>query len=122
MNQATETASPFVYQETTVRTIIRGDKIWFIAKDICELLAIKNTSQATSTLNQNEKEIIITDTQGGEQGLLAVDESGLFTMLIRARKPQAKPFRHWLTHVVLPELSKTHGDILTWGRKHNGKN
>ena len=90
-----------------VRTILEDDGIKFVAADVCNALGLGNTSQATSNLDEDEKGISIADTLGGKQTMVSVTESGLYTLILRSRKPEAKAFRRWVTGEVLPSLRRT---------------
>lgn len=78
----------------------------FIAKDLCEILGISNYRDAIMKLDGDETVSVRVDTLGGPQNMTAVTESGLYTMIIRSDKPNAKPFRDWVTKEVLPSIRK----------------
>lgn len=80
---------------------------WFVAADICRGLDIGNPKQALSRLDDDEKGIISDDTPGGVQKLLAVNEYGLYNLALGSRKKEAKPFKRWITHDVLPAIRRT---------------
>ena len=82
-------------------------EILLVAADICDVLGIADTSQAVGRLDDDERGTCKVRTRGGVQELLAVTESGFYTLTIRSNKPQAKPFRRWVTHEVLPQIRKT---------------
>lgn len=97
----------FSYNGKEVRTTeINGDT-WFIAKDVCDILEISNHRDATSNLDDDEKGVAKIDTLGGMQNMTVINESGLYTLLMRSNKEEAKPFRRWVTHDVLPSIRKT---------------
>lgn len=99
---------PFDFQGTEVRTITDADgNPWFVAKDVCAVLGIKNSSDALSSLDADEKGVATTDTLGGPQQVATVDESGLYALVFRSRKPEAQRFRKWVTREVLPEIRRT---------------
>ena len=79
---------------------------WFAAKDVCEVLDIKNNRDAIRALDDDEKGVVSTDTLGGKQELTYVNESGMYALIFQSRKPQAKAFRKWVTSEVLPSLWK----------------
>lgn len=87
-----------------VRTAYQDGQGWFIAKDVCKALEIKNVSDAVERLDADEKGIVTNYTHGGEQKLLVVNEFGLYSLTLTSRKPSAKKFKRWITHVVLPKL------------------
>jgi prophage antirepressor-like protein len=89
----------FIFGGSLLRTINEGDTIWFVAKDVCESLGLDDTSKAVSRLDEDEKGTKKVRTLGGEQSLLCVNESGLYALILRSNKPQAKPFRKWVTNM-----------------------
>lgn len=84
----------------------------FIAKDVCDFLELTNVSQTISYLDEDEKGIISNDTPGGYQNMLGINESGLYSLILRSRKPEAKAFKKWITSEVIPSIRK-HGAYLT---------
>ena len=98
---------PFDFHGKTVRTITRGDDIWFLATDACALLEHSNPRMAIGGLDDDQKGVSIISTAGGPQRVNVVSESGLFTLIFTSRKPEAKAFRRWVTGVVLPTLRRT---------------
>lgn len=92
--------------------VINGEP-WFVAKDVCQALLIKNSRDAVSNLDEDEiSDVVLTDTRsknGATQRrtVTTVNESGLYGLIIQSRKPEAKPFRKWVTKEVLPALRKT---------------
>lgn len=90
-----------------LRIIVKNKEPWFVAKDVCKSVDIKNVSQACSRLLVNERDIIINDTPGYPQELIIVSESGLYTLIMTSRLPKAKEFRAWVTSEVLPSIRKT---------------
>lgn len=95
---------------------IRGGLIdgepYFVAKDICDALDIRNHRDALSRLDDDEKGVASTDTLGGKQDVSTVNESGLYRLIMRSDKPEAKPFQKWVTSEVLPTIRK-HGAYAT---------
>jgi prophage antirepressor-like protein len=94
------------YNDHPVRIVDRDGEQWFVAKDVCEILELGNTSQAVSYLDDDEKGISTNDTPSGRQEMLIVSESGLYSLIFRSRKDEAKNFRRWVTHEVLPSIRK----------------
>jgi len=91
-----------------VRTIQKADgSVWFVNVDVCKTLDIKNPRHAIKMLEDDEKGVVKTDTLGGKQGLIIISESGLYALIMKSRKPQAKKFRKWVTSEVLPQIRKT---------------
>jgi anti-repressor protein len=80
---------------------------FFIAKDVCNILQIKNNRDALSRLDDDEKGVVLTDTPGGKQDVLCINESGLYSLVLSSRKQEAKDFKKWVTSEVLPSIRKT---------------
>ncbi|PEQ68132.1 phage antirepressor KilAC domain-containing protein [Bacillus cereus] len=95
-----------------VRTVVQGEDVWFVAKDVCDILAIKNNRDALNKLDEEEKGVALTDTLGGKQNTSIINESGLYSLIMTSRKPQAKSFKKWVTSEVLPTIRK-HGAYMT---------
>ena len=86
---------------------------WFIAKEVCEILELSTTSRAVENLDDDEVSKTHTiDSLGRNQEVLIISESGLYTLIIRSNKPNARKFRKWVTGVVLPSIRKTGGYAL----------
>lgn len=105
----------FNFDSVTVRTFNLQSEVWFSAADVCAALGISNYRQAVSRLDDDEARVISTDTpsknQHGEfgtvlQDILVINESGLYSLTLTSRKPEAKRFKRWVTHDVLPAIRK----------------
>jgi prophage antirepressor-like protein len=98
---------PFKYRELEVRVIVdtQGDP-WWVAKDVCDALEHSDTSMAVRALDEDEKGTKKVCTLGGDQDMVVVSESGLYTLILRSNKPQSKPFRRWVTGEVLPAIRR----------------
>ena len=94
-----------------VRAVTLEGEPWFVAADVCRALGLGNSSMAVSKLDEDEKGISLIDTLGGEQKLGIVNESGLYALVLSSRKPEAKAFKRWITHEVIPSIRKTGGYI-----------
>ncbi|MGN7614133.1 BRO family protein [Magnetococcales bacterium HHB-1] len=95
----------FKFQSKPIRVVTDGrGEHWFVAKDICDALGIKDPSMACSKIPDQHKGIQRIGTPGGNQNMLAVNESGLYRLVLRSNKPGAKPFREWVTDTLLPTL------------------
>lgn len=81
----------------------------FVAKDVCAALGLGNSRQALARLDEDEKGVISIDTPGGEQQMQAVNEAGLYVLVLSSRKPEAKAFKRWVTHEVLPAIRRDGG-------------
>ena len=92
-----------------VRVVQRDGEPWFVAADVCKALEIDRT--ATRRLDDDEKGVHSTHTPGGQQDVTIVNEPGLYTLVLGSRKPEAKLFKRWITHEVIPAIRKTGGYI-----------
>lgn len=90
-----------------IRTIMIDNEPWFVAADVCKALEIGDTHKAVERLDVDEKGRSSIPTPGGTQELLTVNEPGLYTLVLGSRKPEAKAFKRWVTHDVIPEIRKT---------------
>lgn len=100
--------TPFAFNDALVR-VVRHDKgePWFVAADVCAVLGVNNSRQALTRLDDDEKGVISTDTLGGQQDMNIINESGLYSLVLGSRKPEAKRFKKWVTAEVLPAIRKT---------------
>lgn len=103
---------PFEFERHTVRVIMIDDEPWFVANDLCAVLAISNPRQALSRLDEDEKGVSSTDTLGGSQSLNIVSESGMYSLVLGSRKAEARRFKKWVTSDLLPTLRRTGRYIL----------
>ena len=97
----------FEYQNNKVRTVDVDGEAWFVLKDVCAVLGISNNRMAADRLDDDEKGVSLIDTLGGKQEMVIVNESGLYHVILRRDKPEAAPFRRWVTNDVLPAIRKT---------------
>lgn len=91
-----------------VRSLMQGGHPWFVAADVCRALDLGNTAMALSRLDADEKGVNSIDTPGGSQELLTINEPGLYALVLGSRKPEARAFKRWITHEVLPSI-RQHG-------------
>lgn len=103
----------FKYQEENTNSVndfttieIDGEP-WFIAADVCAMLDIQNVSQALSNLDDDEKLPYVLDRSGQRRSVNLVNESGLYNLIFRSKKPSAKAFRKWVTKEVIPAIRKS---------------
>lgn len=96
------------YESSEVRTVQVNGEPWFVLADVCKVLEISNSRNISSRLEPDEKGVTLVDTLGGTQQMTIINESGLYAVVLRSDKPQAKPFRKWVTSEVLPSIRK-HG-------------
>jgi len=87
-----------------IRVIDREGEPWFVAADVCKALELGNSRQAIARLDNDEKGVISIDTPGGPQEMSIINEPGLYTLVLGSRKPEAKAFKRWVTHEVLPAI------------------
>lgn len=97
----------YQFDADPIRVVMQDSEPWFVANDICKVLALANARKAVGDLDDDEKGVTISDTLGGRQELNIVSESGMFSLIFRSRKPEARRFRKWVTGEVLPELRRT---------------
>jgi prophage antirepressor-like protein len=108
MSNNESSLAPFAFEGRQVRVITDEQGApWFVAADVCSVLDIGNPRQAMSRLDEDEKGVISTDTPGGEQSMTTVNEPGLYNLVLGSRKPQARRFKRWVTHEVLPAIRRT---------------
>lgn len=101
------TITPFSFDNHNIRVILRDAEPWFSASDVCTTLGIKNHRDSLMHLDDDEKGVVSTDTLGGQQKISVVNESGLYALVLRSRKPEARKFAKWVTGEVLPTIRKT---------------
>lgn len=95
----------FNYKDQEVRTVTINGEIWWVASDVCDALGIDRTQ--TRRLDDDEKGVCTVHTLGGDQQMAVVNEPGLYTLVLTSRKPEAKTFKRWITHDVIPAIRKT---------------
>lgn len=96
----------FNFGDYQVRTVIKEGEPWFVAKDVCSVLELTNNREAISRLDEDEKGVNTVYTLGGNQNLTIINESGLYSLILTSRKPEAKAFKKWVTSEVLPSIRK----------------
>ena len=105
----------FQNTEWKIRVVMRDGDPWFVAKDVCECLDIDNPSQAVARLEDDELDTLISNegikcsVDSRIQSLNLVSESGLYSLVLGSRKPEAKAFKRWVFDEVLPSIRKTGG-------------
>lgn len=97
----------FTYKNQKVRTIKKDGELWWVLADVCSILGLTTTSRVSNRLDDDEKGMSLIHTPGGKQEMLTINEPGLYSVLLRSDKPEAKPFKRWVTHEVLPNIRKT---------------
>lgn len=109
----------FSYADKEIRVIIQDNELWWVAKDICEILEVKNSRDALLRLDEDEKMTLqgkeslvgLTDDPNVTQ-LTLINEPGLYVLILGSRKKEAKLFKRWITHEVIPSVRK-HGAYMT---------
>nr|WP_232620916.1 BRO family protein [Virgibacillus massiliensis] len=99
MNQLTK-----MFEGQQLRIIEQNNEPWFVAKDVCDILEIKNPTDALKRLDEDERSRFNLGRQGYAN---AVNEFGLYTLVLGSRKEEAKQFKRWITHEVIPSIRKT---------------
>lgn len=102
----------FSYEGNEVRTVQKGDGTWWVLKDVCDILELTSPHKVAERLDDDEKGRSLIPTLGGNQELTVVNESGLYNVILRSDKPEAKKFKRWVTHEVLPSIRR-HGAYVT---------
>lgn len=95
-----------------IRTLNLDGEPWFVAADVCKALLIVNSRDALTRIDDDEKGVVSTDTLGGRQEVTIVNEPGLYALILSSRKPEAKAFKRWITHEVIPAIRK-HGAYIS---------
>lgn len=90
-----------------VRIVPVEGELMFVAKDVCDCLEITKHRDAISRLDSDERGSVKLDTPGGKQDIAAINEYGLYNLVLSSRKPEAKEFKRWITHDVIPAIRKT---------------
>lgn len=99
---------PFKYDNTEIRAVTVDGEAWFVAGDVTKVLGLNNVGQALASLDDDEKSsVTINDGTPGNPNRAIVNEPGLYSLILRSRKPEAKAFKRWVTHEVLPSIRKT---------------
>ncbi|MCW2900028.1 MAG: putative phage-encoded protein [Streptosporangiaceae bacterium] len=96
----------FAGQQVRVVTDSNGEPM-FVAADVARILDLGNARSSLALLDEDEKGVHSVDTPGGPQSTTTVTEAGLYSLILRSRKPEAKAFRRWVTHEVLPTIRRT---------------
>ncbi len=89
-----------------IRNVMVKGEPWFVAKDVCRLLGIENNRNISSRIDDDDKGESIIATPSGDQSMTVVNESGLYSLIMQSRKPEAKVFKKWVTSEVLPSIRK----------------
>ena len=97
----------FRFQDfATVRVVMKENETFWVLKDLCEILQLSNVTMAIEDFEDDERGSVKLNTSGGLQEMLAVSEAGLYHLIFKSQKPEAKEFRRWVTHEVLPAIRR----------------
>lgn len=102
----------FTYNSNEVRTVEMNGEPWFVLKDVCEVLGLTDTGRTAERLDPDELTRTTLVSGGQNREMFVINESGLYSVILRSDKPEAKPFRKWVTSEVLPSIRK-HGAYMT---------
>lgn len=98
----------FVYSGEQLRTVQRDDGLWWVLRDVCRVLNIGNVTDTKKRLDPDEVDLTdLIDSMGRVQSTTIINEPGLYAVILRSDKPEAKAFKRWVTHDVLPSIRKT---------------
>lgn len=98
----------FNYNQKEVRVVAINDSPWFVAKDVCEILEHSDSRKAVARLDTDEKLVGTIFLSGQNRETWLINEAGLYSLILTSRKPEAKSFKRWITHEVIPSL-RVHG-------------
>ncbi|MEU9130074.1 Bro-N domain-containing protein [Kitasatospora sp. NPDC048540] len=108
MTNANEAPARFDFQGHGVRVVTVDGEPWWVAADVCAVLEITNPRDTLrKTLDEDEKGVATVYTPGGDQQVSVINEPGLYSLVLRSRKPQARAFKRWITHEVIPAIRRT---------------
>lgn len=97
----------FNFEQNEIRTVLVNDEPYFVGKDVAEVLGYSNTQKAILThVDEEDKGVTKWDTLGGKQQMTIINESGLYSLIIKSKLPNAKKFKRWVTSEVLPAIRK----------------
>jgi len=97
----------FTFNESQVRTLSDGEVVWFVAKDIATILGHANPERAIRKyVDDEDKGVTELVTPGGTQSVTVITEYGVYSLILASHTEEAKKFKHWVTHEVLPSIRK----------------
>lgn len=98
----------FIYGGEQLRTIQKPDGLWWVLRDVCQVLGISNHKMVAQRLDEDEVSLAdLIDVMGRTQKTTIINEPGLYAVILRSDKPEAKAFKRWVTHDVLPSIRRT---------------
>lgn len=95
----------FDYKEMEVRTVEKNGEYWWVLKDVCDVLGLTNATMIADRLDEDEVTKFNLGSRSGISNI--INESGLYNVILRSDKPEAKPFKKWVTSEVLPSIRRT---------------
>ena len=98
-----------IYNDSQLRIIEKDGEPWFVAKDVADILGYDHAPHMYRRLEEDERDVLKTDTPSGKQEMVIINEPGLYNAIMGSDKPEAKDFKRWVTHDVLPSIRKTGG-------------
>lgn len=103
----------FAFENKEIRTVVKDNQPWFVGKDVADVLGYSNTRDALQKhVDVEDKDVANRDTLGGNQNLVVINESGLYSLILKSQLPGAKQFKRWVTSEVLPSIRR-HGAYIT---------
>lgn len=109
-NYSMSTVQQYTYAGLMMRAVDSNGEPWFVTNDVCRVLGITNVGNALASLDADEKSSIhIADGTSGNPNKSIINEPGLYSLALRSRKPEARAFKRWITHEVIPAIRKTGG-------------
>ena len=100
----------FTYNDTPIRTVEQDGELWWVLVDVCRVLGMKEPHRVADRLEEDERtQSTVIDSMGREQTAYIVNEPGLYNIVLRSDKPEAKAFKRWVTHEVLPSIRQKGG-------------
>lgn len=98
----------FTYGDKPLRTVERDGELWWVLRDVCDVLGISHTKDVAGRLDPDEVgQTGVIDSKGRKQLTYIINEPGLYSVILRSDKPEAKDFKRWVTHEVLPSIRRT---------------
>jgi prophage antirepressor-like protein len=101
------TVEQYQFGDREIRVIDLDGEPWWVAADVGAVLDLSNLRSSLALLDEDEKGVHSMDTPGGPQSITVISESGLYSLILRSRKPEAKAFKKWVTSEVLPSIRRT---------------
>ena len=96
-----------------IRTLLIDEEVWFVGKDVAEALGyVEPRSAISKKVDEEDRGVAKMETPSGKQDMTIINESGLYSLILSSKLPQAKDFKRWVTNEILPSIRK-HGVYLT---------